>query len=171
MQMKRFLRASATGPALMAMWSKALPLTASFSHHCLGSGPTRSMLESCQWLGVRRWFLPGTPVFSTSYNWIVTTLLQFGRKSDEKRNSKSYGLQCQIQKKHQKSTYGVLEHSQYRFLGYCVLWLLYSSCEFQQYRHRICLLFEPNSLHGIATVDQTLKTGVVIFKFRFYLII
>ena len=23
-------------------------------------------------LGVRRWFLPGTPVSSTTYNWLVT---------------------------------------------------------------------------------------------------
>ena len=43
------------------------------SHHCTSSNPIREMWASCQWLGVRRWFSLGTPVTSTSYNWLVTT--------------------------------------------------------------------------------------------------
>ena len=44
--------------------------------------------SSCQWLGVRRCFSPGTPVSSTSYTWLVNNKPQYGRKSNEKRNSK-----------------------------------------------------------------------------------
>ena len=36
--------------------------------------------ESCQWLGGSRWFLPGTMVSSTSFNWLVTTSPQYGKK-------------------------------------------------------------------------------------------
>ena len=35
---------------------------------------------SCQWPGVRRWFSPGTPVASSSNNWLVTTKPQYGKK-------------------------------------------------------------------------------------------
>ena len=45
---------------------------------------SRGMWESCQWLGVRWWFSPGTPVSSTRYNWLVMNKLQYGRKRDEK---------------------------------------------------------------------------------------
>ena len=41
-------------------------------------------------LGFRRRFSPGTPVSSTSYNWLVTTWQKYGRNSDEKLNSKTY---------------------------------------------------------------------------------
>ena len=36
------------------------------------------MCENCQWLGVRGWFSPGTPVSSNDYNWLVTDLQQYG---------------------------------------------------------------------------------------------
>ena len=63
-------------------------------HHCPGSNPTRGMLESCQWLEVRRWFFPGSLVSCTSYIWLVTTSPKYGRKRDEKRNSKFSSLKC-----------------------------------------------------------------------------
>ena len=56
------------------------------SHQCPGLNATRGMWECCMWLWVRRWFLPGTTVSSTCYNWLV--MPQYVRKSDEKWNSK-----------------------------------------------------------------------------------
>ena len=59
-------------PALRAMWSKALPLTAS----CLSSLSGFESPETCEKVAsdLRSiCFLPGTPVASTSYNWLVTT--------------------------------------------------------------------------------------------------
>ena len=53
------------------------------SHHSLVSNTTRSMWESYQWPGVRWRFSLGTPVSSTSYNWLVATQMQHGRKSDK----------------------------------------------------------------------------------------
>ena len=50
------------------------------SNHWLGSNRTRGMWGSCQWLGVRGWFLPGTLVSSTSYNWLVTTYAIWQKK-------------------------------------------------------------------------------------------
>ena len=65
----------------MAVWSKALLLTAS----CLSSlfKSHLGMWKSCQWLGIRQWFSPDTPVSSTSYNWLVTTWPQYSRKKVE----------------------------------------------------------------------------------------
>ena len=84
------------GPALMDEQSKAQPLTAPclsplrtcpdgravyirrshwllpVSHYCLGLNPGLGLWESCQWVGVRWWFSPGTAVSSTTYNWLVT---------------------------------------------------------------------------------------------------
>ena len=48
-----------------------------------------SLIGSCEWLGVRRWFSPGPPISSTRYNWLVTTNPQHGRKSDENKNPNS----------------------------------------------------------------------------------
>ena len=50
-------------------------------HHYQGSNPTQGMCESWPWLGI--W---SSPVSSTSYNWLVKTQLQYGRKSDDNRN-------------------------------------------------------------------------------------
>ena len=44
----------------------------SVSHHHPASNPTRGVWDSCQLLGVRLWFSPGTSATSTSYNWLVT---------------------------------------------------------------------------------------------------
>ena len=71
----------------MAVWSKALPLAAlclsplaSFESHLSGEGVASD-------LGLGGGFAPCTIVSSTSYNWLVMTYPQYGRKSDEKLNS------------------------------------------------------------------------------------
>ena len=102
---------SMTGPALMAVWSKALPLTASYLW--LWVRLTLAMWESCQWLGLWRWFLAGTPVSSTSYNWLVTTWPQYGRRSEENKqnpNSMSHS-------RDQHSTLATLIELLFRFLS------------------------------------------------------
>ena len=58
-------------------------------HHYQGSNSTQGMCVSWPWLGI--W---SSPVSSTSYNWLVTTQLQYGRKSDDNRN---YTLLWEIQ--------------------------------------------------------------------------
>ena len=72
-------------PALMAVWSKALPLTASCHSPLSGfkSHPEYvRMLPVRLW--IRRWFSPVTLVSSTSYNWLVMTSPQYGRNNDKK---------------------------------------------------------------------------------------
>ena len=44
---------------------------------------TLSMWESCQWLGVGRWFSPGTPLSSTIYNYLQHELATIWHKCDE----------------------------------------------------------------------------------------
>ena len=39
---------------------------------CPCSTPDPGIWVSCKWLGLRRWFSPGTPVSSTTYNWLIT---------------------------------------------------------------------------------------------------
>ena len=48
------------------------PLTARCLLPLHGFDPGLGMWESCQWLGVGRWFSPGTPLSSTTYDWLVT---------------------------------------------------------------------------------------------------
>ena len=74
------------GPTLIATCLRHCHRLPAGSYHCLGLNPTRGMWESCQWLAVRQCFSLG---FLTSYNWLVTTWPQYGKKSDEKQNSKS----------------------------------------------------------------------------------
>ena len=51
----------------MAVWSKALPLTASvISHHYPGSNSVPDIWQRCQWLGIRRCI---SPVSSINYNY------------------------------------------------------------------------------------------------------
>ena len=72
------------GTALIAKWSRVLvegiASDCAFSQQCLGSNLSLAMLESCQWLGVRRWFSLSTLVSFTTYNWLVMIYhLQYGR--------------------------------------------------------------------------------------------
>ena len=66
--------------------------------------PCQGMWVSCQWLVVRRWFLLGTPVPYTSYNWLVTTSPQYGRKSDEKIQYRYWYLRYDFSKQKQGKT-------------------------------------------------------------------
>ena len=43
--------------------------------------------ESCQWFGGKAVFFAVYSGSSTSYNWLVTTYTQNGKKTDEKQNS------------------------------------------------------------------------------------
>ena len=68
-----------------ALWSNALPVwLLAVSHLCLDSNLGWGMWESGQWLGVRWWFSADTTISYTSYNWLVTTLQKYGRKSGKK---------------------------------------------------------------------------------------
>ena len=70
----------------MAVWSKALPLTAS----CLSQLPGFKSWWPCEKVASDLWLDGGFPlvfpVSSTSYNWQVTPKPPYGRKSDEKSN-------------------------------------------------------------------------------------
>ena len=54
------------------IWKHITTCLIAVSHHYLGSNHGRGKWESCQWLGVRRWFKTGTVVSSTTYNRLVT---------------------------------------------------------------------------------------------------
>ena len=55
-----------------------------FSHHCQGLNPGSGMCESRQWLRIRLWFSPGTPVISN----IVMIKPKMAEKSDNNQNFK-----------------------------------------------------------------------------------
>ena len=77
------------GPALMVVQSKLLPLTASCLSPLWVSMPPRACEKVVSDLGLGSVFFSlGTPVSSTSSNWLITTQPQYGRKSDEKWNFK-----------------------------------------------------------------------------------
>ena len=75
-----------SGPALMAVWTKSVSsaLTASCLSplHCLGSNPGRGMWESCQWLGMSRWFSLG---ILHHLQLASLDLADMWQKSDQKR--------------------------------------------------------------------------------------
>ena len=77
---------SLAGPALTAVWSKALLLTASclspLSRIQIPPGVCEKVANDLGLGGGFRWVLR---VSSTSYNWLVTTSPLYGRKSDEKQ--------------------------------------------------------------------------------------
>ena len=59
------------------------------SHHCLGSNPGLGMRESCQWLGVRRWFFAGYSGFLHYLQLASHELATIGINVTKKRNSNS----------------------------------------------------------------------------------
>ena len=58
-------------------------------HHCPGMNLRWGMWESCQWLGVRLWFLLGTLVSSITYEWLTShNLAAIWQKRTKILNSK-----------------------------------------------------------------------------------
>ena len=88
---------SVKGPALMALLSKALPLTAS----CLTTSWVRIPAKHVRKLpviAVRRWFLPFPPVSPISYDWLVLTLYSrdMAEKVTKNPNSKFFTVSRDI---------------------------------------------------------------------------
>ena len=66
----------------MALWSKAVPLTAWVQF------PAGAREKVVSGLGLGGVFSPGTSVLSATHNWLVTTKPEYGRTSEDNQNSK-----------------------------------------------------------------------------------
>ena len=49
-------------------------------HHFQDLNPVQGTWESCQWLKIRRWISPHTPVSSNTYKWLVVIKPKYCRK-------------------------------------------------------------------------------------------